>query len=87
MRFLFSGMLFKVHTSDSNTRPLHRKIVPTADKTSLRLLKDCRYLREYKSINDDDKMASEKVTSWASRSTFKPYNDTYIANVRLRLEH
>ena len=64
-----------------------RKVVPGVSTTSLRLLKNCRYLREYRPIEgmDRDDVISEKKTSWDTAKTRPEYTNAYLANVRVNL--
>lgn len=82
-----SNFLFKVYQPEQNVE-FERKVVPGVSTTSLRLLKNCRYLREYRPMEDlerDDVIISEKKTSWDTAKTRPDYSNAYLANVRVNL--
>lgn len=63
-----------------------RKVVPGVTTTSLRLLKNCRYLREYKPFTGQDKeIYPEKETSWDLAKARADCSKAYLANVRVSL--
>ena len=81
-----TNFVFKVLGSEDEDSSLQKEIVPRAETTSVRLLKNCRYLREYKPLIKGDNLVYpiEKETSWEmNRSTI--YSDKYMTNVRLKL--
>ena len=82
----FTNFVFKIYGTEDEDSNLQKEIVPGAETTSVRLLKNCRYLREYKPLTKGDNLVYpiEKETSWEMK-TSSIYNDKYLANIRLKL--
>ena len=80
----FTNFVFKIYRSEGEDSYPQKEIVPKAETTSVRLLKNCRYLREYKPVAENSISAGERETSWEMKTSSK-YTDRYLANVRLKL--
>ena len=63
------------------------KIASSTSGTPQRIIKDCRYLRDYIYVPYKDYIATfqERRTSWQKKSDLSSYYQNYVANVRLQL--
>ena len=82
----FTNFVFKISQPKDENSNLEKEIVPKAETTSVRLLKNCRYLMEYTPVERTDQLLplGEKQTSWQMNES-PVYKEEYLANVRLKL--
>ncbi|KAL4230311.1 hypothetical protein ACF0H5_010694 [Mactra antiquata] len=71
------NLFFKVQQTEQDANKT-QKVVAGASTNSLRLLKDCRYLREYKPMTIEEKMMMypDKESSWNMQNTSNYYSNT-----------